>query len=113
MFRVPKGRATVGTGQQPSSLLQKPQRASFAHGVSADIWEAFCLTYKIEYCEPTVMNSSKIKTWEGGKKESVFVRLGGSLRIHPKEQIKKRVGRLDDKVFGCKDESEADNGCYH
>jgi hypothetical protein len=33
------------------------------------------------------MNSSKIKTWEGGKKESVFLRLR-TLGIDPKEQIK-------------------------
>jgi hypothetical protein len=33
------------------------------------------------------MNSSKIKAWEGGKKESVFLRLG-TLGIDLKEQIK-------------------------
>jgi hypothetical protein len=72
---------------QDAGLLKRPQRASFAHGVSDDIWEAFCTSYEIKYCEPTVMNSSKIKAWEGGKKESVFLRLG-SLGIDPKEQIK-------------------------
>jgi hypothetical protein len=39
------------------------------------------------------MNSSKIKTWEGGKKESVFLRLG-ILGIDPKEQIKGKVEGL-------------------
>ncbi len=39
------------------------------------------------------MNSSKIKTWEGGKKESVFLRLG-TLGIDPKEQIKGEVEGL-------------------
>jgi hypothetical protein len=34
--------------QDGAGLLKKPQRASFAHGVSADIWEGFCLTYKIK-----------------------------------------------------------------
>jgi hypothetical protein len=47
---------------QDAGLLKKPQRASYAHGVSDDIWEAFCGSYKIKYCEPTVMNSSNIKT---------------------------------------------------
>jgi hypothetical protein len=70
-----------------AGLLRKPHRASFAHGVSDDTWEAFCVSYKIGYCEPKVMNSSTIKTWEGGKKESVFLRLG-TLGIDPKEQIK-------------------------
>jgi hypothetical protein len=78
---------------QDAGLLKKPQRASYAHGVSADIWEAFCTTYKIEYCQQAVMNSSKIKTWEGGKKESVFLRLG-TLGIDPKEQIKNELEGL-------------------
>ncbi len=65
---------------QDAGLLEKPQRASYAHGVSDDIWEAYCASYKIEYCEPAVMNSSKIKTWGIGKKESVFIRLGGGSR---------------------------------
>jgi hypothetical protein len=44
--------------------------------------------YKIGYCGPKVMNSSKIKTWEGGKKESVFLGLSRTLGIDPKEQKK-------------------------
>jgi hypothetical protein len=39
---------------QDAGLLKKPQRASYAHGVSADIWEAFCTTYKIEYWQERV-----------------------------------------------------------
>jgi hypothetical protein len=39
------------------------------------------------------MNSSKIKTWEGGKKESLFVRLG-NLGIDLKEQIKNELEGL-------------------
>ena len=35
---------------QDAGLLKKPQRASYVHGVSDDIWEAFCECYKIKYC---------------------------------------------------------------
>jgi hypothetical protein len=76
---------------QDAGLLKRPQRASYAHGVSDDIWEAYCASYKIEYCEPAVMNSSKIKTWGIGKKLSVFIILGGALGIDPKEQIKNEL----------------------
>jgi hypothetical protein len=34
MFRVPKGRATVGTGQQPSSLLQTRLPSIFTHHIT-------------------------------------------------------------------------------
>jgi hypothetical protein len=74
-----------------AGLLKKPQRAAFAHGVGEDIWEAFCGSYNIKYCEPRVMNASKIKIWEGGKKESVFLRLGGAVGIDPKEQMKQEA----------------------
>jgi hypothetical protein len=39
------------------------------------------------------MNSSKIKSWEGGKKELFFLRLG-TLGIDPKEQIKGKTKGL-------------------
>jgi hypothetical protein len=88
---------------QDAGMLKKLQRASYTHGVSNNIWEAFCESYKIKYCEPTVMNSSKIKTWEGGKKESVFLRLG-TLGIDPKEQKKGKVEGLvkAPKLWSCR-----------
>jgi hypothetical protein len=40
---------------QDAGLLKKPQIASYAHGVSNDIWEAFCESYGRKDCEPTFM----------------------------------------------------------
>jgi hypothetical protein len=77
-----------------AGLLQKPLRSSFAHGASTDIWEAFCISYKITYCQPRVMNSSNIRAWDPkGKKVSLFLRLG-TLSIDPKLQIKNEAEGL-------------------
>ena len=69
-----------------AGLLKKPKQTSHAHGVSKDNWEAFCANHSIKYCEANVMNSCTINTWEI-KRESVFLRLGGTSGINPKEQI--------------------------
>ena len=77
-----------------AGLLQKPLRSSFAHGASTDIWEAFCISYKITYCQPRVMNLSYIRAWDPkGKKVSLFLRLG-TLSIDPKLQIKNEAEGL-------------------
>jgi hypothetical protein len=79
---------------QDAGLLKKLIRASYAHGVSDDIWEAFCTTYEITYCEPTVMNSSqRLKHGREARKSQFFLRLG-TLGIDPKEQIKCEVEGL-------------------
>ena len=69
-----------------AGLLKKPKQTSHAHGVSKDNWEAFCANHSIKYCEANVMNSCTINTWEI-KRESVFLLLGGTSGINPKEQI--------------------------
>jgi hypothetical protein len=61
-------------------LLKKPRQDLHAHSVSDHIWEAFCHTFKIHYCEPKVMNLSNIKAWGAGKKVSAFLRVGGGFR---------------------------------
>jgi hypothetical protein len=79
-----------------AGLLKKPRWDSHAHSVSDDIWEAFCTTYKIHWCEPKVLNFSNIKSWGIGKKLSAFLRLGGLSPLIQRNRDKRWDGRLDE-----------------